>query len=928
MGQGISFNYNIQKEHEMEFGYWRLYKGSKKDGDTPVTLWELNYPKLKARERDTEARHNYCKKIIESLKATQTYIHANILKIYEIDDKNIKEIRFSSERIKFPGSSINDFSRDEAYYASKQLAEVMRFLHGSKTAHFNLHPGSYVFTKQFQLKLIFFQETYKFFSDNQEIKDVSWDDSTTMCCPINYCPPELVNKSTLTSTVDQFMFGCNVVHFLTNQVPIDATKAMDYRPGLTGLQVKIKESNLVPEEFCELVEACVREDPLTRPRFEDIDGHKAFSSLISEIFNYYSTRYVLSISSGGDRAFKKEIYDFMLGLSDVICHFSERLKRYLFLPWFIKLLGVDQKFGIVVVPMIFAIRDTIPKDKIKKKIAEPLRPFFSSIANEQVARLILDKIDIIREIVPGSEFHSYVLPALYFALRSSQFELMEKAITLLPSILDCLSTDMITSYVVPTITDIIPSCRDSKTFEFICESIMSASKKVDHDLLVQRSVPKIAELWRQKTWIEIIPATQKMMSKLSMRGETLLRYVFLIYLEFLTVKSLGIGYQEELFNYLISNLNTLMKERGIRANTDGMSMSSTFSSVQPKADLQITSDPFQARVKSEQAPKSSNPISSLFNGKGASFDPARGEKSNAVERFDDFFSESSARTKTEDRVQDNSFEDFFAPRRIRLFNGGRGLTRTEANGPRNSADVGNNQPFSIEPYSGGSFQNGDGYVELPSNPFGSTSKQTTGLGMTSNNPIGSTGSPRGFSANMSGGNQSFPSGSMNNVQGFSANMSGGNQGFHSGASAFASVSFGNSSIMANSSGLYASNPPANTSGVHFGNNRGSAFNPPASMGVVSGSSTTNNSDGARFSGDPFGSQNSVQSSFGANSNFSASGGMYARSQFDDPSGSVRASPVFLSSNRSDNTTRDSFKDSYSRTKPSSSLYMNINAVEN
>ena len=582
MGNDISSNYTDIKPL-FTIGYWDVKKAKHKQTGQKVSLWSFDYPKIKAKERNTNERHQFMENLMVSIKAAQKINHPNVLKIYQYTD-SMKQLAFSAEPVKFQIANKPEITKDEAIYASKQLANVMRYLNDElHFAYLSICPETIVFNKSFTLKLALFPFTRLCKDPNLPLEKVIPWEANTLHQMAAYAPPEIVHHMPITMRADTFMYGLFIYYLFTNENMLSATDSSTYR--LEEINQKIGN---IPEEYADLIKPCLSDAANIRPSFTIINGDEAFSSTVCDVFGYLDT-----INTKN----QKEIFDFLTGLSDIVHVFSSRIKEYYFLPILKNLVLKDFRFGIIVIPIILIICEVMTKEKISKKIMAPLAPVFQKPNNPQLVKIILQNSEFVLNNITPNQLSTYIYPSIFYALNSNNEEITLLAIEKVKLVADQLSGQELQTAVIPEIIKALPNSKDPKIATIILSSIESFIVKTDHDTLIQQLVPAVAALWKKNLWPSLAEEFFNILKELSVKHESLLKFTVPLASEILANKSLDQSIQKHYFDYCINAFLVVMKDRGIATSISSPEISDALSNSYVKEVTVNKEDPFAARTK-------------------------------------------------------------------------------------------------------------------------------------------------------------------------------------------------------------------------------------------------------------------------------------------------------------------------------------------
>ncbi|OHS94104.1 hypothetical protein TRFO_11376 [Tritrichomonas foetus] len=193
MGSGISGNYD-EITPIFTLGYWKVHSALTKEKHEAVSLWLLDFDRIKADAKSRSERNKYIESCLYSIQTMKQLDHPNILKIL-VANENLSDLAFAAEPVAFSLENNLNYSNDEVYYICDQLSNLASYLSNEKNlVSFHFYPGSFAFTSKFILKLCLFNFTSVIIGQQgQTVPRQIWSKSK-LGSPLNYTAPEYSNN--------------------------------------------------------------------------------------------------------------------------------------------------------------------------------------------------------------------------------------------------------------------------------------------------------------------------------------------------------------------------------------------------------------------------------------------------------------------------------------------------------------------------------------------------------------------------------------------------------------------------------------------------------------------------------------------------------------------------------------------------------------
>jgi len=590
IGGDISNNYE-SVVHKFDFGFWKIHKAVHISSKRKVSLWTIDYPVLKAKERNTKERHRFLEHMINCLKNQQKMDHPNILKIYEFNSSP-KSIMFSSDCVKYLINEESKFTKDEAILFSRQLAAAMVNLHENMhIAFLGISPETIVIGKDLSLKLALFFNSAPIKEGNAPLTHPfsPWTPSMYHLAA-NNISPEILNNVNITKKADVFMYALLIVFFFTEKNAFTAKDKSDYK-------IESVKSNihLLPEEFQDLVDSCLSQYPSDRPPFPEILSAPAFSSTVSDVFAYITEI---------DHKEPKDVFSFFTGLSEILPAFSQRVTQRLFIPLFVKMILKDIRYGIVLIQMIFKVCEELSDKKFLSIVLEPLKSIINNPTNNQVEKLLLSNIEKLSKRIQIEQYDDYVYPLLFNSLQSQSTDISKMAIVKINVFLQFMSADILMNQFIPIIVQFIGISQSSAVVSELLHCIIECQSKVNGDFLATSLIPKLSETWRKNEWVDYAGDIYSFLSRLECSDENISLHVIPYASLILSRTNVNKKTQKELILLVLQNLHRIAEVRQISLEPDSNQKPAPESTEKPKK--RRSSNPFDSGYEENTINQASN----------------------------------------------------------------------------------------------------------------------------------------------------------------------------------------------------------------------------------------------------------------------------------------------------------------------------------
>nr|CAG8594463.1 3182_t:CDS:10 [Entrophospora candida] len=385
--------------------------------------------------------------------------HPSILEVVEAVEESRTVITFATEPIIASLSNllgnydnlspipddIRKFEMDELEIQKGllQIGKGLQFCHNdAKIVHSNLVPEA-IFVN---VKVI--NNIYKYSVIGKlEVYDYpDFDSRIPAYAQKNYdfMAPEYALDENVDFANDMFALGC-LIYTVHNhgKGPLQHHNSMNtFRKNAE--QISSLNYNQLPPHLHEVMFHLITRYPSQRMNATEFQSSKYFDNILVSTVKFFES---FPEKSNDDKA------NFMKGLIRILPQFPERVLLRKILPCLIQEIK-DQNLLPFILPNIFFISQKIQLDDFYEKILKPLKPIFAISEPMQSMIICLDKIDLFKSKTSTSIFKEDVMPLIYFALEAKSPAIQEKALRVVPNVLDRLDITTVKSSLFPRIQNL------------------------------------------------------------------------------------------------------------------------------------------------------------------------------------------------------------------------------------------------------------------------------------------------------------------------------------------------------------------------------------------------------------------------------------------------------------------------------------------
>ncbi|CAJ0854727.1 11189_t:CDS:10 [Entrophospora sp. SA101] len=391
--------------------------------------------------------------------------HPSILEVVEAVEESRTVITFATEPIIASLSNllgnydnlspipddIRKFEMDELEIQKGllQIGKGLQFCHNdAKIVHSNLVPEAIFVNVKGDWKIGGFGfSVYLNNIENSSVYDYpDFDSRIPAYAQKNYdfMAPEYALDENVDFANDMFALGC-LIYTVHNhgKGPLQHHNSMNtFRKNAE--QISSLNYNQLPPHLHEVMFHLITRYPSQRMNATEFQSSKYFDNILVSTVKFFES---FPEKSNDDKA------NFMKGLIRILPQFPERVLLRKILPCLIQELK-DQNLLPFILPNIFFISQKIQLDDFYEKILKPLKPVFAISEPMQSMIICLDKIDLFKSKTSTSIFKEDVMPLIYFALEAKSPAIQEKALRVVPNVLDRLDITTVKSSLFPRIQNL------------------------------------------------------------------------------------------------------------------------------------------------------------------------------------------------------------------------------------------------------------------------------------------------------------------------------------------------------------------------------------------------------------------------------------------------------------------------------------------
>ncbi|EDV29325.1 uncharacterized protein TRIADDRAFT_18343 [Trichoplax adhaerens] len=457
MGNPVCREYEIIK-HVASAGpllSWKIYDGIKKSTKQPVSVFIFEKKSLeKMPKRQKEQIFDILKGGCKQLTKLR---HPRFLTIEHGVEESRESLAFATEPVFASLANVfgehHNMPQDhelkdyelydvERKYGIMQLCEALSFLHEKASLiHGNVTPESIVINKSGAWKL-----AGLYFTVTKDHPQGIWESKKhPLTRPeLNYLAPERITGAPGDSNlVASDMFSCGVlIHALHN----NGKPLYDYGDNLTSYR-RVMEQNThmaklkIPGSLADHCRALVNIAPTSRMDADDVIKTNFFEDVGAITLQYL------------DSLFQKDNVEksrFFKHVHKVISNLPKRVIVQRVLTCLVTELTNSDMIPFVL-PNILLIAEDLSQEEYMSLIFPHIKPLFALEEPVQILLIFMQKMELILKLTPTDEVNSFVLPLLYRALESSQYEIQEICLSILPNHTENIEYSYIKNNIIPRI---------------------------------------------------------------------------------------------------------------------------------------------------------------------------------------------------------------------------------------------------------------------------------------------------------------------------------------------------------------------------------------------------------------------------------------------------------------------------------------------
>jgi len=177
----------------------------------------------------------------------------------------------------YPQGGRNKLSLHKAQDYGEQILTGLDYLHSNKVVHRDLKPGNVLLAQDGTLKLADFGASF-------DIANATLARNQTTVGTPHYMAPEVVIREKHTTASDMWSFGVMMFEMVTGKLPFESKNAPQLMCQLATGNVEVEwPRGLLPDNFRDLIEACLQSDPTKRPSPKALLKHPFFNKKIDDM---------------------------------------------------------------------------------------------------------------------------------------------------------------------------------------------------------------------------------------------------------------------------------------------------------------------------------------------------------------------------------------------------------------------------------------------------------------------------------------------------------------------------------------------------------------------------------------------------------------------------------------------------------------------
>ena len=221
---------------------------------------------IKALNPDSASDPQALKLFSAEMEAIQRINHPNVIRIFEVENKNPGMLYYVSEFLE--GTTLENLLQKEgklplkrAFSIANEILKALVHLHNNKIVHRDIRPNNVFVTNKDVVKLIHFGIVKVLTSKGEELK------SSTVIGTTDFASPEQMQGLTITGKSDVYSLGVCLYHMLSGQFPYPGlVAALD--PAAKPIDLKTLCPDL-PEDFLQALSPALEKNPDKRPTSMD-----------------------------------------------------------------------------------------------------------------------------------------------------------------------------------------------------------------------------------------------------------------------------------------------------------------------------------------------------------------------------------------------------------------------------------------------------------------------------------------------------------------------------------------------------------------------------------------------------------------------------------------------------------------------------------
>ncbi|RKP36624.1 kinase-like domain-containing protein [Dimargaris cristalligena] len=508
-------------------GLWTIHTGKKRSTGKPVAIFEFDkkyfdsgvHRQLISRAEQegiletlkkevgqlTRLRHPSILEVVEPLEDTRsalTFVTEPLTGcLADIIAKDIQYGQRSRQWNSSDGTNQDEFELDELEIQKGllQVSKALQFCHNdARLVHGNLTPSSIFVNVKGDWKLggLGFSTFLNYQNGTLFPTSIHFEFAHQLpphCQPaLDYLAPEYVLDGVCDVSNDVFALGCfavavhgrhdestDSVEQLGNSILFCRNDVDAYRRQIQRLpQAKL---DFLPRFLEPVVRLLLSRDPKARMSLESFQSSQFFDNVLMSTIRYLEALCEKS---------KENKILFMQGLPRILPQYPERVLKRKILVGLLEELK-DHSLLPYTLPNVFFIIGKLNSREFMDKVFPTLKPILTVRDPPQNLLVFLDKLDVLKDKTPEKEFREDVMPVVHSALETSNPQVIDKALLIIPQLSEALDYTIVKNALFPKVQTVYSKATVLSVKVNALKCFHSMLKILDKFTMTEKLVPML-----------------------------------------------------------------------------------------------------------------------------------------------------------------------------------------------------------------------------------------------------------------------------------------------------------------------------------------------------------------------------------------------------------------------------------------------------